>query len=631
MKRWAASLAAALALPSAAAVAQFAAGETYDLTVRRTADQVLGGGVKAGQTSAAVALLVRDGKVRFARGYGVEDPATGTAVDPNATRWDVASITKVFTGLEIARLKDQGRIRAYDDPANLYLKTIRLPAWKGTPVTIRQLFTHTAGLDEAAFNVERPRFVAGRFSAAAMQAMTPPLFRRPGDFPAYSNFGFAALGVLVADVQGIDYVDGVQRDLLRPLGMASSGFVTDGIAPPHLLHGYIPRTGERLADDYTLIESAPSGGLFATAADMGRLMIALLGPDPSGAITPRMRRDVFAVQQANRGETAMHGVTFDIQTIGSRRIILKGGALDPIRCWVAFSLEHNSGLFYCHTTWNYRIHHGANRPISYVGTARTLLGALLSPDDPRTLAPPPGGRAAWSPGWETYLGDYVSMRREHFGFGRLIVALQEGVIPVTRGPSGLMIGDEEPARARAPGVFATDSQIVAFTPDPAGPGMAMTTSIADSAFERVGGLDDPSVARPVLATWLVLGLSGLLYPLWAAPGRRRAVGVAGGGLLAIAVGAPVALLLASDALNFPYVWGVAWPIRAAQVMAALVLPAGLCLAAALADARGARDFGARKDGARVWGGRAHLVLLLFTAVGALATLCDLGMFSAYLN
>lgn len=208
----------------------------YDAAMENLADQILGGGVASGRTSAAVAVFVRDGQIRFAKGYGLEDVSNRSPVRPDLTRIQIASITKTFTGLEIARLKRAGVIRSYDDPANLYLKSIRLPDWRGQPITIRELFTHTAGLDEAAFDVGGPTLPDKGFDAAAMQARLPKLFRRPGDFPAYSNYGVDILGVLVADLAHVSYVDAIRRDILTPLKMTSSKFVTDGRAPPHLLH-----------------------------------------------------------------------------------------------------------------------------------------------------------------------------------------------------------------------------------------------------------------------------------------------------------------------------------------------------------------------------------------------------------
>ncbi len=619
-------IACALVLSPATAATTQPQGAAYDRAMENLGDTILGQAVRDGRTSGAVIAFVRDGQVRFAKGYGIEAPGTRVAVRPDVTLFPIASITKTFTAVQVARLKLKGGIRDYDDPANRYLQDVRLPSWGSRQVTIRDLFTQTSGLDESMFDRYRGTPPKGPFSAAALQASMPVLFRRPGDFPAYSNYGIDVLGALVSNVERIGYVEGVTRDILRPLGMASSGFITDGRRPKHLLQAFIPKTGENLPYLFARYDSAPSGGLIATASDMARYMIALLGNDRSGTITEEMRRDIFAVQRQNAGRTAVHGIIFELNPLGSKVLVQHSGALGPHRCFMAFAFEHNSGLFYCHTTWDVTVHKGANKPLPLMPTASAFFATLLSPGNPQALAPPPRGRTEWTSRWDGYLGSYLTMRRQHEGFGRLMTLLDEGTIKVRHTQAGLMIGGDGPARELSPGIFAAGLSVVAFTPDPTSPRMIMTTNIAPGGFERVRWLDDPAIAMAVLTALLAAGLTGFLYPVWARGGARRSrMGLGGALLLAVAVGAPPAILYASGSVDHSYLWGVLWPVRTSQAFAALTLPAAVLLWWAVLSGP------AHPTTWWSWIGRGHLAALAVVSVLSLAMYDFVGMFSAYVN
>ena len=110
----------------------------------------------------AVVMLVRDGKVAYHKAYGVRDLGTRVPEQPNDI-FRIASQTKAITSLAVMMLWEEGRFRL-DDPIGNYI-----PAFKEQTVltkfnaadstyeskatrrriTIRQLLTHTSGLDYA--------------------------------------------------------------------------------------------------------------------------------------------------------------------------------------------------------------------------------------------------------------------------------------------------------------------------------------------------------------------------------------------------------------------------------------------------------------------------------------------------
>jgi CubicO group peptidase (beta-lactamase class C family) len=195
------------------------------------------------------------------------------------------SVTKLVTATAVLRLAAAGRA-GLDDPANEYLRTIRLA---DDAVTVRELLSHTGGVDSPAepFAATVPELVTITGPVAACRGQR-------GTF-AYSNGGYAVLGQLIADVTGSSYQDAATILVLGPLGMTASSFPT---AQP----GAGAVTSYELAGDGTL-ESAPprictlpaAGGLWATPADLVRFATGwaslLPGDLAREALRPQASRD----------------------------------------------------------------------------------------------------------------------------------------------------------------------------------------------------------------------------------------------------------------------------------------------------------------------------------------------------
>ena len=90
--------------------------------------------------------LVDDQRVVWAEGFGFADAANGIAADP-ATVYPVGSITKLFTTLGALQLVEQDRLDI-DQPIEQYLPgfSIKRREAEQTPITLRQLMSHHAGL-----------------------------------------------------------------------------------------------------------------------------------------------------------------------------------------------------------------------------------------------------------------------------------------------------------------------------------------------------------------------------------------------------------------------------------------------------------------------------------------------------
>src|SRR5687767_12560769 len=95
----------------------------------------------------ATISVVKDGALLLAKGYGYADVEKRVPVDPDQTLFRPGSTSKLFTWTAVMQLVEQGKLDL-DADVNTYLKDFQLPKTHPEPVTLRNLLTHTAGLED---------------------------------------------------------------------------------------------------------------------------------------------------------------------------------------------------------------------------------------------------------------------------------------------------------------------------------------------------------------------------------------------------------------------------------------------------------------------------------------------------
>ena len=213
-------------------------------------------------------LIRRNGKTVFERAYGWADRGTGIRAD-SLTVWNIGSITKQFTAAAILRLEETRKLRTTDSIARFFPEA---PTDK-RGITIHQLLTHTAGFesDYSPTDYEpttREEYVRRMFAA--------PLRSAPGTTFHYSNAGYSLLAAIIESVTAQEYEPALQRLVLRPIGMAQTGYKAPGWPASRIAHGYqdsrdwgtiISRIGMDGAPYWAL---RGNGGLHTTLDDMAR-------------------------------------------------------------------------------------------------------------------------------------------------------------------------------------------------------------------------------------------------------------------------------------------------------------------------------------------------------------------------
>jgi len=226
-----------------------------------------------GDDFSGAVLVARRGKVVFAAAQGLADRERDL---PNTlqTRFRVASMDKMFTGVAILQLVQAGKLDLHA-PLSTYLKDYPNPEF-ARKVTLHHLLTHTGG----AGDTFGPEYDAKRLQLRTLQDYVDLFGKRrlefePGAKFEYSNYGFILLGRVIEVVSGQTYYDYVQDHVFAPAGMTGSGFEPESVAVPDRPVAYLKgSTAYTPADDLPW-RGASAGGGYSTVEDLYRFAAAL--------------------------------------------------------------------------------------------------------------------------------------------------------------------------------------------------------------------------------------------------------------------------------------------------------------------------------------------------------------------
>jgi CubicO group peptidase (beta-lactamase class C family) len=312
------------ALTGSVAIANSSTAEVAPQLTQPDADAWLDGffpyTLESNDIAGAVVVIVKDGQVLTQRGFGYADISARKRVDPATTMFRAGSISKLFTWTAVMQLVEQSKVDL-DADINQYLD-FKIPPYQGKPITMRNLMTHTPGLEEA--------FRGGiRFSGSVppldqvLKQMLPARVYAPGTTPAYSNYGAGLASYIVQRVSGMPFEEYVERNEFAPLGMTHSSFRQPLPAQlaPFMAQGY-PKASVQ-PKPYELISIPGAGSVAVSGADMAKFMIAhlnqgaglmkpetaLLMHDPTRVTVPGTNRMAlgFYEMQVNGLSAIAHG------------------------------------------------------------------------------------------------------------------------------------------------------------------------------------------------------------------------------------------------------------------------------------------------------------------------------------
>jgi len=309
-------------------------------------DELMTTFVQEQQVPGAALAVTQDGRLVYARGFGLADRERQEAVQPTAL-FRIASISKPITAVAVLQLVERKKLaldaRVWD--------LLKLPEpsdarWK--QVTILHLLQHTGGWDRDKSG--DPMFRS--LLVARTLRVSPPaephhiiryMLDRPLDFDpesrsAYSNFGFCLLGRVIERVSGLAYENYVRQEVLAALGIyrmrLGKTLPTQRVAGEVAYYANKGRTapaavgsiGERVPSPYGAwsLEAMDShGGWLASAVDLVRFAAAFDVPAACKILRPESIATMFARPDGAAGhetggkpKVAYYGCGWSVRPIG---------------------------------------------------------------------------------------------------------------------------------------------------------------------------------------------------------------------------------------------------------------------------------------------------------------------------
>lgn len=279
----------------------------------------------------------RHGEV-FSHSFGHADVSAGIAVAPQH-RFEIGSISKIFTSIVVLRLARQGLIRL-DKPVGAVIDWLPEPLCSDG-ITAARLLNHTAGL---VASVDAMPDEIGQVASFAGSVSPAP----PGGFFHYSNLGFILLGLMARTVSGRPLVDLVHEQILAPLQMASTVAAVTHSDYSSLARGYQPlrddlpwAPGDPVVPAPWLEVAGADGNIAATISDLGRFARMLLGrgtlddttilsADDFGTMIDPVApdgEDVLTLAGVPATDSSRYGFGINVERTGGRTVLSHGGGM----------------------------------------------------------------------------------------------------------------------------------------------------------------------------------------------------------------------------------------------------------------------------------------------------------------
>jgi CubicO group peptidase (beta-lactamase class C family) len=543
-------------------------------------DALAEGFMQREQVPGAIAVVV-SGDTTILRGYGLADVEAEIPASADDTRFEIGSITKLFTWIAVMMLVEEGVIGLGDDITPILPEGL-VPG--DAPLTLAQLMSHRPGFEESFAIFDDA--IASLPRVEALAAAAPEQVFPRGEVTSYSNWGVALAGNVVETLAGLPWEDFVETRILGPLGMedTTTGEARHSNDQPPLSSSYRVQGGiAHPAFRIDIGAFAPAGGIASTAADMERFLRFLMSDGALGD-TRLLRPETMAAMRTrlfdDRPDAADMAHGFQSRPFFGTTLYGHGGGLNEFLSNLVFVPEINAGVF---------ISQNGGAGVSLPLLAPDLILSDLATDAglaPQAPTPPPDAEERAS----EVAGLYLTNRRPFSGRAKVFGAL--GPLLVTPLPGGALILPTNtgpvPSRFEPIGPDLWQNAYgsrVAFLRDAEGRVVRMADGTGAQTWDRVSGLANPVWIAVTFGFAVLLSLTTLGGLIWrhglAGGSRRGAVAAGMAAVSAIAVLAflatGVAAALAATRLGSEFLFDQPQPTLSALFFTAdaMVVLAGL--------------------------------------------------------
>jgi CubicO group peptidase (beta-lactamase class C family) len=319
----------ARALVVLATCVQVLGAQAADTSIRARVDRVFAAYDRTDSPGCALGVF-RDGRIAYARGYGLANLELGVAITPTSV-FDIGSTSKQFTAASILLLAQQGKL-SLDDDIRKHIP--ELPNY-GKPITIRHILNHTSGIRDY-LTLWNLAGVNDADLTTGDDALTLIVRQRelnfgPGEQWLYSNSGFFLASEIVKRVSGKTLPLFAEEHIFRPLGMTHTRFNDDHMAViPNRATGYAPRPGGGFATSMSNFEQTGDGAVQTSIEDLLKWDENFYHPTVGG---PEMLAALQTNAVLNDGKKQTYALGLTVDSYRGLKAVSHGGS------WAGYRAE----------------------------------------------------------------------------------------------------------------------------------------------------------------------------------------------------------------------------------------------------------------------------------------------------
>jgi len=445
--------------------------------------------------------VVKDDSVVFLKGYGVIENGKPTRADEH-TRFAIGSTTKAMTSAALAMLVDEGKVH-FDDKVTRWIPELQLAdPWATRELTIRDLLTHRTGLPGTDL------FWASNWNYSPAEIIRRLRYIQPSaSFRSewqYQNVMYGLVGTIIERVSGMPWDAFVRARIFKPLGMNETEALVSqivgkpNVAVPHALVGDSVRVVPIRSTDLV----APAGSVWSSVSDMSKWMRFVLDSGRVGStrlikqetfreiVTPQIQAPMeeYPALQLAKPDFFSYGFGWFIQDYHGQHVWMHTGSINGLCAIIGLMPNEKLGVYVLENLDHAEIRHGLMYSVFdlYNGGRGRDWSADLKPifaPRPRMAGNAAGAQrttSAPSLPLERYAGTYVDS-----AYGEIRVMFENGALQaavVTDPPAPLQPVNMEAFRAQ-PAEAGRNPATLVFQPD--GTGGVASVRVSGITFTRV--------------------------------------------------------------------------------------------------------------------------------------------------
>ncbi len=321
--------------------------DSLDIYVERALEQW--------QIPGAAVLVINEGKVVVAKGYGVKELGSNDKIDEN-TLFMIGSNTKAFTGTALALLEHEQKLKLEDKVAK-YLPDFKMKdEWVTNELNLIDIISHRMGMET--FQGDFMYWTSDLTSDEVLEKFgkLTPLYNFRTKY-GYTNAGYAIAGKIIEKITDLKWENYLQEKLFRPLKMnrttalSTDYFESENIAKPHT---YVE--GKMSLIPFQNIDNlAPCGSIGSSVNELSHWLIAQLdsGKFEGDTVVPykvieRTRYPQTIVRRSrhpfNQSNYTLYGLGWSLEDYEGKEIVSHTGGVNGFVTSVTLVPSENLGI-----------------------------------------------------------------------------------------------------------------------------------------------------------------------------------------------------------------------------------------------------------------------------------------------